>query len=64
LKVVVEGHCITRSDATLQLTILTPSNEFFGVFIHHWPEESALLDFGLSVEYSVVAFRTELHAIF
>ena len=51
----MEGHCIARGDATLQLAFLTPLNEFFGVFVHCWPEESALLDFGLCAECSIVA---------
>ena len=51
----MEGRCIARSDATLQLAFLTPSNEFFGVFVHRRPEESTLLDFGLSAECSIVA---------
>ena len=55
MQVVVEGHGIASSDATLQLTLLTPSNEFFGVFVHHWPEEPALLDFGLCAEYFVMS---------
>jgi hypothetical protein len=29
--------------------------ELLGVFIHHWPEEPALPDFGLCAEYSVMA---------
>jgi len=56
MQVVMEGHGIASSDATLELTLLTPSNEFFGVFVHRWPEEPALLDFGLRVEYSAMAF--------
>ena len=55
LQVVVEGHCVASNDATLQLAFPTPSDEFFGVFIHHWLEESALLDFDLCEEYSIVA---------
>ena len=55
LKIVVEGHCITRGDAFLYLAFSTPLYEFFGVFIHRWPEESALPDFGLSAECSIVA---------
>ena len=55
LMVVVEGHCIARSDATLQLAFLTPLDEFFGVFVHRWPEEPGLPNFGLSAEYSIVA---------
>jgi hypothetical protein len=39
----------------LQLAFLTPSDEFFGVFVHRRPEESALSDFGLSAECSIVA---------
>ena len=50
MQVVVEGHGIASSDATLQSTLLTPLNEFFGVFVHCWPEEPALLDFGLCAE--------------
>ena len=34
LRVVVEGHCIASSDATLQLAFLTPSDEFLVVFVH------------------------------
>jgi hypothetical protein len=55
LKVVVEGHCIARHDAALQLTFLTPLDEFFGVFVHRWLEESALPEFGLSAGCSIVA---------
>lgn len=55
LQVVVEWHGIASSDTSLQLTLLTPSNEVFGVIIHRCLEESALPDFGLCVEYSVMA---------
>ena len=55
LQVVVEGHCIASYNATLQLAFLAPSDELLGVFIHCWPEEPALLDFGLCAEYYVMA---------
>ena len=55
MQVVMEGHGIASSDATLELTLLTPSNEFFGVFVHRWPEEPALPDFGLCAEYSIMS---------
>jgi hypothetical protein len=64
LKVVVDGHCIARSDATLQLTFPTPSNEFFGVFVRRRPEESALPDFGFSVECSIMASVRSCMALF
>jgi len=35
--------------------ILTPSDEFFSVFIHRGPEESALTDLCLCAKYSVMA---------
>jgi len=37
LQVVVVGHCVASSDATLQLAFSTPSDEFFGVFVYRWP---------------------------
>jgi hypothetical protein len=55
LKIVVEGHCIASYDVPLKLALLTPSNEFLSVLIHHRPEESTLLDLDLCAEYSVVA---------
>jgi hypothetical protein len=55
LQVVVEGHCVASSDATLQLAFSTPLDEFLGVFVHCWLEEPALLYFGLCAEYSVMA---------
>ena len=64
LKVVVEGHCIARRDATLQLAFSTPSDEFFGVFVHRLLEESALSDFGLSAECSIVASVQSCMAFF
>jgi len=66
-KVVVEGHCVASSDATLQLAFSTSSDEFLGVFLHRWPdeflgvflhrwpEESTLPKFGLCAEYYVMA---------
>jgi hypothetical protein len=54
LKVIVEGHCIASYDVSLKLALLTPSNEFLGVFIHDQPEESTLPDFGLCVKYFIV----------
>jgi hypothetical protein len=54
-KVVVQGHCVASGDAPMQLTFLTPSDEFFGVFIHDRLEEPTLPDLGLCVEYSVMA---------
>ena len=69
LQVVVEGHCIASSDATLQLVFPTPLDEFFGVFIHRRPEESILPDFGLCAECPIMAsvwccmaFLNNLHA--
>ena len=47
LKVVMQGHYIVSGDAPMQLTFPTPLDEFFGVFVHHRPEEPALLDLGL-----------------
>ena len=64
LQVVVEGHCIAISDATLQLAFPTSSDEFFGVFVHRWPEESALPDFGLSAECSIVTSISGRMALF
>jgi hypothetical protein len=55
LQVVVEGHCIVSYNATLQLIFLTPLDELLGVFVHRWPEEPVLPDFGLHAEYSVMA---------
>ena len=39
----------------MELALLTPSDEHLGVLVHRWPEESALPNFGLSAECSVVA---------
>ena len=55
LQVIVEGHCIASSDATLQLAFSTPSDEFLGVFVHLRLDESTLPDFGLCAEYSIMA---------
>jgi hypothetical protein len=46
----MEGHYVASCDATLQLAFLAPSDVLFGVFVHHWPEEPALPDFGLCAE--------------
>jgi hypothetical protein len=55
LEVVCEGHCIASSDCTLHLAPTTPSDEFSGVFIICWPEETTLSDLCLSPECSKVA---------
>jgi len=52
-----------RSDATLQLAFPTPLDGFFGVFVHRWPDEPALPNLGLSVEYSVVGLSVEYSVV-
>ena len=49
LKVEVEGHCVASCDATLELALPTPPNEFFGVLVHCQPEETTLPDFVNSI---------------
>jgi hypothetical protein len=56
LQVVMEGHCMVSSNASLQLTLPTPLDEFFGVFVHYRLEEPALPNFGLCAKYFIVAF--------
>ena len=55
LQVILEWHCISSSDATLQLAFSVFSDELLGVFVHRRPEEPAFPDFVLRVEYSVMA---------
>ena len=55
LKVVVQGHCIARDDASLELALSTPLDELLAVLVHLWLEEPVLLDFGLCAEYSIMA---------
>jgi hypothetical protein len=55
LKVVMKRHCIASCDVSLKLALSTPPDKFLSVLIHRRPEESTLPDFGLCVEYSVVA---------
>ena len=55
LQVVVQGHRVASGDAPMQLAFPTSSDEFFGVFVHHRLEETALPDLGLCAEYSVKA---------
>ena len=51
----MEGHFIASSDVALKLTLPASSDEVLRVLIHRRPEESALPDFGLSAEGSIVA---------
>ena len=48
-------HCIASVDASLELALLTPSDELLSVLVHRCLEESALPDFGLCAEHSVMA---------
>ena len=54
-KVVLYGHCIASSDASLKLALPTPPDELLGVLVHRWPEEPTLPDFCFCVEYSIMA---------
>ena len=54
LKIAVQGHCVASCDPSMPLAIWTSSDEVSSVFIHRWPIEPTLLDFRLSVKYTIL----------
>jgi hypothetical protein len=42
-------------DVSMFLASDTSSDKLFYILVHHWPEESTLLDLGMCTKYSIVS---------
>ena len=55
MKVTLQGHSISGIDIPVFLTSWATPDEFFGVSIHVWPEETTLPNFCLGTDCSVMS---------